>query len=84
VAVNIQKHKAVVVLNNDVKSAFSFPHLYSAVGFIERQVLEEDKVFTVVNDAFNDGAEYDGNHYQIFDMQSYVDIFIEDEDEETE
>lgn len=81
-AVNPEVHKAVVVVNSDL--AFGYPHIYSAIAFVERQVVDNDKAFNEVAAAISEGTTLDdGNTYQIFDVNTYLDIY-EDESEDTE
>lgn len=82
-AVNANDHKSVVIID-DNKMAFGFPHIYSAVAFIERQIVDEDKALTLITEAIQDGVTIDSVKYQVMDVASYLDIFSDDEDEEDE
>jgi hypothetical protein len=77
VAVNERMHKAVVVISNAQSTqSFGFPHIYSAVAFIERQIEKPAFAFEKVQGAISDGGvEIEGSNYQILDTDTYLDLF---------
>jgi hypothetical protein len=75
-------HKAVVIVTpakGDLV-VHGFYKLIDAISFVDQQVVSEDKKATSILDALNDEAMIEGAIYNILDIQSYVDIY-EDEDE---
>lgn len=82
--VNPYKDKAVVVVTkDDVVNAFGFPHIYSAVGFVERQVAKPQLAFEAVQEAMGKGVDIDGAMYSVMDVETYTDLFVDaDEDGE--
>lgn len=82
--VNAYKDKAVVVVNKqDVVNAFGFPHIYSAIAFVERQIAKPQLAFESVQEAMGKGVEIDGASYSVMDVETYTDLFL-DSDEEDE
>lgn len=86
-AIDVNKHAAVVMVNNDV--ALGFPHIYSAVAFVERQlslVTDKSKTFAMVMDSIveDDGLTVGGINFQIMDTDSYFDNYADVQDEDDE
>lgn len=85
-AIHMDNHKAVVLVN-DVP--FGFPHIYSAIAFVERQldlITDKNKKFSMLMEAVNetDGLQLDGNMYKVIDTDTYIDVYSEDIDEDDE
>ncbi len=74
--VNPQVHSVVVVIEGD---ATGFISLHRAIRFIEETYLGEQavKIFNAIATAMSDDKEDD---FQIFDIDTYADLFM-DEDE---
>lgn len=82
-AIDFKSHKAVVIITPD-EFHFGFPHLYSAVGFIERQV-PKDKAFNVIAEALSSGGvNIEGKNYQIMDIIGYDEAYGDDASEDDE
>lgn len=76
--VNPQEHKFVVVLDGN---AFGFTTTAAAVSFIEEISAGRDasKLLIAIATAMGDGK---GEDFGIYDIESYVDLFMDDEDDE--
>lgn len=77
-AIDPEIHNAIVVIDDKVH--LGFPHLYSAVALIDRQV-SSDKALPVVQKALSGGVEIDGQTYEIFDFPSWADAYLPEEDD---
>lgn len=79
IKINPDVHKIVVVWGSNT---FGFVTLATAIGFIEQQsvgVNDYSKLVTSIATAMSDDKDDD---LQIFDIESYVDLFMDDEDED--
>lgn len=79
-------HTTVVTVRfDDTTNAFGFPNPEDAVKFVSDQVTEEAEKIPAIRDAINKGYESeDGKTYQILDTESYLDIYVEIDDEDDE
>lgn len=76
--VDPNKHKIVVVICG---SAFGFGSIAGAISFVEEAYATSEpvKLFNAIAIALSDDKEDD---FQIFDIETYSDLFIDDEDED--
>lgn len=84
-AIDQDFHTTVVTVRiEDTTNAFGFPKAEDAVKFVADQVTEEAEKIPAIQDAITKGYEAeDGKTYQILDTESYLDIYVEsDEDDE--
>lgn len=80
-AINVNKDKAVVVISKEgVTTALGYPHLYSAIATVERQLVKPELAFDAVVEAMDKGTEIDGVTYRVMDVEIYIDTY-EDNDE---
>lgn len=80
-AINVDVHKVVVVFEG---TEFGFTSLAASIGFIEQQyagVKDYNKVLNVIATAMSDDK---ADNVQIYDIEMYSDLFIDDEDDEDE
>lgn len=83
--IDVAVHKAVVVINNGA-TAYGFPHVYSAVAFIERQVPKDKGLRTVIDALSDEGVEpgvIGPDNYKIMSADDYIDAYGEDEGDES-
>ena len=76
--INPNFHKAVVIIEGN---AYGFTQLHYAISFVEEINKGEDfsKLFNTIATALGDDKE-DG--VQIYDIDTYADLFMEDDDVE--
>ena len=81
-AVNVDVHKVVVGFNGD---HFGFTTLSKAIAFIEEQFADQDysKVYAEIETAIGASVN-DSVDVNIMDIDTFVDYFVSDEDEDDE
>lgn len=80
-AINTEVHNVVVIFEG---VEYGFTGLAAAVAFIEQQyagVKDYTKVFNQIATALSDDKD---DHLQIFDVDSYSDLFLVEDDEDNE
>lgn len=81
-AIDVNKDKAVVVISKDnVTIALGYPHLYSAIATVERQILKPELAFDAVVEAMDKGTEIDGATFRIMETEIYLDTYEDNDDE---
>jgi len=80
VSVNTEKHKVVVMIRD---FHCGFTSLSKAISFIEEQVNDDDysKTFAELAQAMSAGSNEDVD-LRIVDIDSYIDVYLDDEDDE--
>lgn len=79
----VNSNSEFVIVQNS-STAFGFPHLYSAIAFIERQVIESDKKVKIVSDLLDGGLEFEGHDYNLYSYEDYSDLFEDESNEDDE
>lgn len=80
--INAIQHKAVVVVNNG-GAAYGFPHIYSAIAFIERQVPNDKAMRTVIDSVSDEGIDLGADNFKVMSTDDYLDAYAEDEIDES-
>lgn len=79
-------HKAVIIATtNKNKDAltFGFKELAEAIYFVSEQVTEEVEKMDAIKEALNEGyLTEDGATLRIYDIESYLDLYEETEDDD--
>lgn len=82
-AVDFKTHKAVVVIEG-VELHLGFPSVAKAIEFIEFNLLKDNTLIDKIADSLGDGVEINNTVYQILDIESYIDVYSKDDEEDEE
>lgn len=84
--INPGLHKAVIVI--DSSTPLGFLTIGEAVSFFEGHALtkfaDPSKILKAVTDLIVDGVEIEGVNYNFYDIDTFVDLFEEDDDDDSD
>jgi len=81
-AISMERHNAVIVIDGNYKSAIGCSSFSLAIKLIEDQVPTEE-IPNAIEDAMSaSGVDIEGTNFKVMETESYLDVIESDEDDE--